>query len=101
VVDLAPLTSAIEAGDRAAARSLTQAAIDDGLDPEAILLAMTGAMRAVGDRFQRNEIYIPEMLISARAMKEATALLEPLLVRASELAPELWADGHLDPEELR
>jgi len=90
VVDLAPLTSAIEAGDRAAARSLTQAAIDDGLDPEAILLAMTGAMRAVGDRFQRNEIYIPEMLISARAMKEATALLEPLLVRAG-IRPEFTA----------
>ena len=90
MVDLAPLTSAIEAGDRAAARSLTQAAIDDGLDPEAILLAMTGAMRAVGDRFQRNEIYIPEMLISARAMKEATALLEPLLVRAG-IRPEFTA----------
>jgi 5-methyltetrahydrofolate--homocysteine methyltransferase len=41
---------------------------------------MTEAMAVVGDRFQRGDLYIPEMLISARAMREATAILEPILV---------------------
>src|SRR5208283_1118181 len=37
---------------------------------------------AVGDKFKRNEIFVPEMLIAGRAMKEALAVLEPLLVAA-------------------
>ncbi len=45
-----------------------------------MLDAMTDAMGVVGQRFQDNEIYVPEMLISARAMKAAVALLEPLLI---------------------
>ena len=87
MVDLGELTAAIERGDRSIANATTQAAIDDGLDPQTILAAMTAAMEVVGGRFQRNEIYVPEMLISARAMKESTALLEPILVRAG-IRPE-------------
>ena len=51
---------------------------------------MTAAMAEVGRRFQCNEVFVPEMLISARAMKEATALLEPLLV-AADIRPEWTA----------
>jgi 5-methyltetrahydrofolate--homocysteine methyltransferase len=87
MADLAALTTAIERGDRATATSMTRAAIDDGLEPGAILTAMTSAMETVGGRFQRCEIYVPEMLISARAMKESMALLEPLLTGAG-IRPE-------------
>ncbi len=87
MADVAALTAAIERGDRATATAVTQVAIDEGLDPRTILGAMTAAMEAVGGRFQRNEIYVPEMLIAARAMKEATALLEPILVGAG-IRPE-------------
>jgi 5-methyltetrahydrofolate--homocysteine methyltransferase len=80
MADLAALTAAVEAGDRATAVSLTQAAIDEGVEPDTILGAMTTAMTEVGRRFACNEgVYVPEMLISAHAMKEASALLEPLL----------------------
>jgi methanogenic corrinoid protein MtbC1 len=72
MIDLSALTAAIEAGDRTTATSVTKAAIDEGIDPRTILGAMTAAMEVVGGRFQRNEIYVPEMLISARAMKEST-----------------------------
>ena len=82
MVDLNQLGDAIERGDRDAAKALTQAAIEEGLHPQGILDVMTAAMDVVGRRFQRQEIFIPEMLIAARAMKEATALLEPLLVQA-------------------
>jgi 5-methyltetrahydrofolate--homocysteine methyltransferase len=51
---------------------------------------MTAAMDVVGQRFQTNEIFVPEMLISARAMKEATAILEPILAAAG-IKPEFTA----------
>ncbi len=82
MVDLSALTAAVEAGDRKSAVAVTAQAIADGRPPQEILDAMTGAMEVVGGKFARNELYVPEMLISARAMKEATALLEPLLVKA-------------------
>jgi 5-methyltetrahydrofolate--homocysteine methyltransferase len=87
MADLSALTAAIERGDRTTATAVTRAAIDEGLDPRTILGAMTAAMGVVGDRFQHHEIYVPEMLISARAMKEATAVLEPILVGAG-IRPE-------------
>ena len=87
MADLEALAGAIEAGDRATATRITQEAVDEGVDPKTVLDAMTGAMDVIGRRFQCNEIYVPEMLISARAMKEATAILEPVLV-ASGIRPE-------------
>lgn len=80
MVDLGELTSAVETGNPAAARAITSAALDAGIDPEAVLSAMTTAMDRVGARFAANECYVPEMLISARAMKEGMAVLEPVLV---------------------
>jgi Predicted cobalamin binding protein len=80
--DLASLTGAVEAGDRKLAVELTRTAIEEGLAPQAILDAMTSAMASVGAKFSANEIFVPEMLVSARAMKEAMLLLEPLLVNA-------------------
>jgi len=82
MIDLAQLGAAIERGDRDTARALTTQAIDAGLPPQQILDAMVGAMGVVGKRFQAHEVFVPEMLIAARAMKESIALLEPLLVKA-------------------
>jgi 5-methyltetrahydrofolate--homocysteine methyltransferase len=87
MADLAALTAAIEAGDRATAVRITREAVDEGVDPRTVLGAMTAAMEVIGAKFQCNEIYVPEMLISARAMKEATAVLEPVLVKAG-IRPE-------------
>ena len=87
MADLAALQAAIEAGDRATAVAITTAAVAEGADPRAVLDAMTAAMEVIGQKFACNEIYVPEMLISARAMKEATAVLEPVLV-AADIRPE-------------
>jgi 5-methyltetrahydrofolate--homocysteine methyltransferase len=87
MADLAALTAAIEAGDRATAVRITREAVEEGLDPRTVLGAMTAAMEVIGAKFQCQEIYVPEMLISARAMKEATAVLEPVLVKAG-IRPE-------------
>ena len=82
MANLTALREAVEVGDRASAVRITREAVDEGLDPRTVLAAMTAAMEAIGTRFQNQEIYVPEMLISARAMKEATAVLEPVLVKA-------------------
>ena len=87
MADLEALAAAIEAGDRATARAITQSAVDEGMDPKSVLDAMAAAMEVIGHKFQCNEIYVPEMLISARAMKEATAILEPVLTAAG-IRPE-------------
>jgi 5-methyltetrahydrofolate--homocysteine methyltransferase len=47
-------------------------------------------MAIVGERFKKNEIFVPEMLVAARAMKEALAVLEPLLAAAG-IKPEFTA----------
>jgi 5-methyltetrahydrofolate--homocysteine methyltransferase len=73
------LTTAIEEGDRSTAVAETRAAIDAGTGPAVILEAMTEAMAEVGSRFACGQFFVPEMLLSARAMKESMVLLEPLL----------------------
>jgi len=87
MADLEALAAAIEAGDRATATAITRDAVAEGMDPRTVLDAMAGAMEVIGRRFQCNEIYVPEMLVSARAMKEATAVLEPVL-SAAGIRPE-------------
>ena len=82
MADLEALNAAIETGDRATAVAITREAVAEGMDPETVLAAMTAAMEVIGRRFACSEIYVPEMLISARAMKEATAVLEPVLTAA-------------------
>lgn len=65
------------------AGSLTKRAIEEGLNPEKILKeGMIPAMDQVGDEYAKGERYVPEMLISAEAMKEGMKLLRPLLAEA-------------------
>jgi 5-methyltetrahydrofolate--homocysteine methyltransferase len=87
---LQQLTEAIIKGNRKEAVRLTQEAIEAGADPKTTLDAMVAGIDEVGRRFQANEVFVPEMLIAARAMKESIALLEPLLVAAG-IKPELTA----------
>ena len=61
-------------------KELTQKAIDEGVSPEDILnQGMLSAMGIIGERFKKNEIYVPEMLIAARAMKMGMEVLQPKL----------------------
>ena len=87
MADLGELAAAIEVGDRASAVRLTSEALDASVSPQEILDAMTAAMGVIGRKFQDGDIFVPEMLIAARAMKEATAILEPVLVDAG-IRPE-------------
>lgn len=84
------LTDAVIAGNRSDATRLTSEAIEAGTDPKVVLAALVAGMDDVGGKFQRNEAFVPEMLIAARAMKESMAVLEPVLVKAG-IRPEFTA----------
>ena len=56
-----------------------QEGLDEGDNPSDLLDAMIGAMDVVGERFKNNEIFVPEMLISAKAMKKGVDTLKPHL----------------------
>ena len=62
---------------------LIQEALDEGTDPSAILNSMIDAMGVVGERFKNNEIFVPEMLVAARAMKKGVEVLKPHLASGS------------------
>ncbi len=80
--DLNQLTEAIKTGNRTAAKDITEQALAEGMEPDTVLDAMVTGMDEIGEKFKRNEVFVPEMLIAARAMKEAMAVLEPKLVEA-------------------
>lgn len=83
MADLKALSEAIIKGDQKTAVEITQAAIEEGMAPEAILNeGLISGMNIVGARFKANEVYIPEVLISARAMKMSMEYLEPKLSEA-------------------
>ena len=71
---------AIIKGDAPTAGSTTEKALAAGSDPEDLINQyMIPAMDEVGRRYEEGEYYLPELLISARAMKAALALIRPLL----------------------
>ena len=71
------------AGNESKVLEYTQEALDEGIDLEKILNdGFIPGMEVVGGKFQANEIYVPEMLISAKAMKAGMKILEPLLTKA-------------------
>ena len=80
MTDFEALKNAVIKGKRNDVTAIVQEAINNGEDINAILdKGMIPAMREIGDRFSRNEAYVPELLIAARAMQSGLALLEPLI----------------------
>jgi len=74
-------------GDNNTIKGKVQSALDSGVDPGKILNeGMVAAMAEVGRLFEIGEYYVPEMLISARAMQSALGILKPKLV-GSDIKP--------------
>lgn len=77
------LSAAVEKGKRNDAKLLTQQLLDAGHKPlDIVEQGLVPGMSAIGEKFKNNEVFVPEMLIAARAMKECMILLEPLLAKA-------------------
>ena len=81
-MDLDALKEAVVLGDVKGSNLLTEVALQAGHSPQKILEeALAPAMEIVGDKFRCNEVYVPEVLVAARAMKKSLALLKPLLTQ--------------------
>lgn len=77
------IAALVESGKAKVVKTMVQEAIDEGIDPVVILNdGMIGAMGVVGEKFKNNEIFVPEMLVAARAMKAGVEILKPYLVSA-------------------
>jgi 5-methyltetrahydrofolate--homocysteine methyltransferase len=75
------LQQSIIKGKRDAVEPLIRKALSGGVSPEEIMdKIMIPAMDVVGDRFSRNEIFLPEMMIAARAMNTGLEILRPMLI---------------------
>lgn len=75
------LQEAIIRGKRDAVKPLIQKALHESLSPEEIMnKIMIPAMDVVGDHYSRNEIFLPAMMVAARAMNTAIEVLRPLLL---------------------
>ena len=82
-MELKELAAMVQKGRAKQVQELVQQAIGEKIEPEKILNeGMISAMSEIGDKFKAGEIYVPEMLIAARAMAAGLKILEPVLVSA-------------------
>lgn len=74
-------------GDAATVGQMTEAALAEGRTPQEILThGLIAGMAVVGEDFKYNVLYVPEVLIAARAMKAGMAVLKPLLASKDDTA---------------
>ncbi|MCD4824303.1 MAG: corrinoid protein [Phycisphaerae bacterium] len=83
MADLQALAEALIRGDCKTVEALTNQAVDEGMNPKEILEeGLIAGMNIIGKRFKANEVYVPEVLIAARAMKIGMEILKPKLAEA-------------------
>lgn len=77
------LFKAVGTGQRKDVETIVQEELAKGTSPVELLMeSMVPAMRDLGERFSRNEVYVPQMLIGARAMQAGLNILDPLVASA-------------------
>ena len=89
MTDYALMNHRLYIGKAKDVEQMTQAALDEGLDVNDILNeGLIAGMSVVGEDFKYNVLYVPEVLIAARAMKAGLALLKPLLEAGGADSPK-------------
>ena len=82
-MDLHEISVQLQAGKARVVKTLVQQAIDEGIPAQEILeKGLLDGMNIIGEKFKNNEVFVPEVLIAARAMNQGVALLKPLLAEA-------------------
>jgi len=77
------ISSALQQGRKPKVEELVQQAIDEGLSPKTILEeGLLSGMAIIGEKFKNNEVFVPEVLIAARAMNAGVAVLKPHMTAA-------------------
>ena len=78
---LQEISEKVQAGRKKDVTALVQQAIDEGIPAQRILEeGLVSAMNVIGEKFRKNEVFVPEVLVAARAMNAGAQLLKPLLV---------------------
>jgi 5-methyltetrahydrofolate--homocysteine methyltransferase len=78
------LSSAIERGDAQAAPALVDALIADGTEPgDVIRMVLTPAIQRLGDAFGRGEVFLPQLMVAAEAMKAAVTQVKTFLAEGA------------------
>ena len=80
-MDLQEISLQLQAGKAKIVKTLVQQAIDEGIPAQKILEeGLLSGMNIIGVKFKNNEVFVPEVLVAARAMNQGAALLKPLLM---------------------
>jgi len=83
-LDEAALVNAIADMDEDAALRLSREALDQGFDPQRILDLCRAAMDIVGARFEKNEYFLPELMMAGEMLEQIGAMVKPLLMDDSD-----------------
>ena len=87
MINLSEISENLQKGKSKIVKELVQQAIDEGVKPEEILdKGLLAGMSVVGEKFKNNEVYVPEVLVAARAMNAGAQLLKPLLAASGVVA---------------
>ena len=82
-MDLHEISEKLQEGKAKAVKTLVQQAIDEGYSAETILKdGLMDGMGVIGVKFKNNEVFVPEVLVAARAMNMGAQLLKPLLAES-------------------
>ena len=80
---LSEISENLQKGKAKIVAELVQKALDEGVAPDAILNeGLLAGMNIIGEKFKTNEVYVPEVLVAARAMNKGTVILKPHLAAA-------------------
>ena len=83
MVMLSEISEFLQKGKAKVVKQLVQDAIDEGIEPQKILNeGLLDGMGVVGEKFKNNEVYVPEVLVAARAMNMGLAVLKPHLMNS-------------------
>ncbi|HOX08372.1 MAG TPA: corrinoid protein [Planctomycetota bacterium] len=83
MADFNKISEMLQKGKAKDVEALVKQAADEGVPPGDILgKGLIAGMSIVGDKFKKNQVYVPEVLIAARAMHAGLKVLEPLLAKA-------------------
>lgn len=76
---LSDISTALQAGRAKIVKELIAQALEQGVSAESILNAMLDGMSVIGAKFKADEIFVPEVLISARALNQGLEIIKPIL----------------------
>ena len=83
MIDLNSMSEALQRGDAEKVEELVRKALEENLTPKKILEdGLIKGMDIIGAKFKKNEVYVPEVLIAARAMHAGMDILRPKLTEA-------------------